>query len=698
MIIVMLLILIGLSNQNCSQREESMEDRYRWLEEVEGEKALEWVRERNKRMLEIAEADSGYTRLVKDIREVYDDDEQIVYPHVHGDVIFNFWQDSRNTRGLLRRSSLDSYLEGSPVWETILDLDALAEEEEENWVYKEQSVLLPEHRYTLITLSRGGADASVVREFDLQEKRFVDDGFVLPEAKSQVAWVDHDHILVGTDFGEGSLTESGYPRTLRLWKRGTPLEEAPVIFEGESEDVSVRCFSTYDNDNLQVYIVRAMTFFTSETYLFEGGEARRLPIPSDAYYSTFGDHALLNLNDDWEINGKTWRSGSLLSVRLTDLLSGSFDVEAIYEPDDRSTVSNWIACRDALYVHTLENVKGRLRVYHFDERGGWSSRAIPLPEFGAVSLISGDDLSNRIFFTFSDFLTPTTLYSHDPDESPELHEVKRLEGYFDTSGLVVEQKEAVSKDGTSIPYFIVRPHDLPYNGKAPTVLYGYGGFRVSQTPYYSGAIGRAWLEQGGVYVVANIRGGGEFGPEWHGAALKENRWRAYEDFTAVAEHLIESGVTSPEHLGIMGGSNGGLLVGVAFTHRPDLYNGVVCAVPLLDMRNYHTMLAGASWMAEYGDPDNPEEWEYIRTYSPYHNLKEDADYPEVLFMTSTRDDRVHPGHARKMAALMEEMGHPYLYFENMEGGHGGATNNEQHARRIALSYTYFRKKLFGEEK
>ncbi len=670
-------------------------DQFRWLEEVEGESALKWVREQNESVLAKAEGSPGYDQLFKDLREVFDDSERIAFPRIHGDAVYNFWQDADGPRGRMRRASLESYLAGSPSWETILDIDRLAEEEGENWTYQGQVRLDPEQRYSLISLSRGGSDASVIREFDLQRGEFVEDGFFVPEAKSQSAWIDRDHILIGTDFGEGSLTTSGYPRTLRLWKRGTKLEDAPVVFEGDVSDVSLRCHSETHGTGRRVFVTRAITFYTNEKYLFDDGEMKRLHFPEDAYFSTFKDQVILNLNSDWTVDGSTYRAGSLVSTDIEGILSGTIIIRPLYSPTERSTIQNWVTCQDALYLNTLENVRGRIYSYRFDE-GSWQGERVDLPELGSVAIISGDDLSDKVFLGYSDFLTPTTLYYFDPADSSKVREIARQPSYFDSSGLIVEQKETTSKDGTSIPYFIVRPAEMVYDGTAPTILYGYGGFRVSQTPSYSGGIGRAWLARGGVYVVANLRGGGEFGPEWHAAALKENRWRSYEDYIAVAEDLIESGVTSPKHLGIMGGSNGGLLVGVAYTHRPDLFNAVACLVPLLDMRHYHTMLAGASWMAEYGNPDLPEEWEYIQTYSPYHNLKENETYPEVLFITSTKDDRVHPGHARKMAALMKEMGHPYYYFENMEGGHAAGVNNEQIARRTALTFTYFAWKLMGE--
>ncbi len=694
-IILVSAIIGGIFVQLDKLNAQSVDDPWRWLEEVESEEALDWVRKRNSLFLERAEADPSYHDLHGRLLRMFDDTAKIEYPSIYGDQVYNFWQSADHERGIVRRKSLEDYLADRGSWETVLDIDQLADQEGENWVFQGSTVLETDPRYTIVRLSRGGADAAVMREFDRQTKEFVPDGFNLPEAKSRVAWIDPDHVIVGTDFGEGSMTTSGYPRTLRLWKRGTTVEEAEQIFEGETTDVSVSAWTHHGEERDYVFIGRGITFYTEHTWLYDDGKLVRVEIPEDASMWMFGDMMILKLQTDWEIGGTTWPGGSAISIDMKRFLEGDRDFTLLHQPDDRQAIEYLVAARDYVYLATLENVQGRIYRCRFVD-GAWEKTPLELPSPGSVDIVSSDREANRIFITYTDFLTPTTLFYHDPDESEEIREVRRQPEYFDASPYTVEQLEAVSKDGTRIPYFVLRPKDLEYDGTAPTILYGYGGFRVSMTPSYSGSTGLAWLEKGGVYVIANIRGGGEFGPEWHAAALKENRQRAFDDFIAVAEDLIDRKITSPEHLGISGGSNGGLLVGAVFTQRPDLFNAVSCGVPLLDMRNFHTMLAGASWMGEYGNPDVPEEWEYIRTYSPYHNLKEDVTYPEVLFITSTRDDRVHPGHARKMAARMEEMGHPYLYYENIEGGHGGAANNDQMARRVALSFIYFRWKLSDE--
>lgn len=672
------------------------DDPYRWLEDVDDPEALAWVEERNERFLEKIRRDNKVDAATEAFLEILDDDEKIDYPRFRGraDRLYNFRQDAKHVRGILRRTTVEQYLEGDPDWEVYFDVDALAEKEGVDWVFKGGTGLFPDYERTLLSFSRGGADAVEMREFDLRTGQFVENGFVLPEAKQGVTWIDEETVVVGTDFGEGSMTTSGYPRILKKWRRGTPLSEAETIFEGESTDVSLQCWAVPVGGDRYIHVIhRAITFYEHETYLMVDDGVERIDIPNDAYFGTFDDQMLLTLISDTTFGDRSYRAGSLLAIDFEAFRAGSRKFAVLFEPDERSALEDYSRTKDYLLVETLEDVRSRIYRYSFDGES-WQRTQVPAPDIAVSNVVSADEHSNRFFLTVNSPLTPTTLYFADLDESDELQVVRQQKEYFDTDGLITEQHHATSSDGTRIPYFIVRRADIPFDGSTPTILWGYGGFRVSQLPRYSAITGRGWLEQGGAFVTANIRGGGEFGPTWHAAALKENRQLAYDDFIAVAEDLIERKITSPEHLGIYGGSNGGLLVGATFVQRPDLMNAVVCGVPLLDMRNYHTMLAGASWMAEYGDPDKPEEWAYISRYSPYHNLKTDGEYPEVLFTTSTRDDRVHPGHARKMAARMEEMGHPYLYFENIVGGHGGATNNRQIAERYAMIYAYFRWKLF----
>ncbi|MBN2163782.1 MAG: S9 family peptidase [Pontiellaceae bacterium] len=667
-------------------------DPYLWLEEVTDESALDWVRQRNAKTEKELEADPAFEAIRKKILTILNSTERIPGIRKYGSFFYNFWRDEQHPCGLWRRTTLEEYRKDAPDWEIVLDLDQLAADENENWVWKGANVLYPDYDRCLVELSRGGADATVIREFDLKQKQFVADGFQLSEAKSNVDWRNRDVLYVGTDFGEGSLTDSGYPRVVKEWKRGTPLSEARLVFEGEAEDVSTSAWVAHDHGQVYEFIHRSITFFTNELFVRRGDEWVRLEKPADAEVSTFGEHLLLRLRSDWAITGRTYPSGALLAIDFEDYLSGSRELTVLFEPTERKSLSDIGQTKNYLLLTELDNVRSRPYAVQFME-GAWIRTPIEVPAFGSVWVRGVDpDESDDYFMTITDFLTPTSLFLGTAGQTGrEL--LKSLPAFFDTDGLEIQQFETVSNDGTRVPYFQVSRKGLKLDGGNPTLLYGYGGFEVSLQPYYSASVGSAWLERGGVYVLANIRGGGEFGPDWHNAARKENRQRAYDDFIAIAEDLIARKVTSPAHLGIRGGSNGGLLMGVMLTQRPDLFGAISCHVPLLDMLRYNKLLAGASWMDEYGDPDKPEEWAYIRNYSPYHHVFADRDYPRTLFMTSTRDDRVHPGHARKMVARMEEQGHDVLYYENIEGGHGGAANNEQSARMEALAYTFLWKQL-----
>ena len=664
-------------------------DPYLWLEDVEGEEALAWVEEQNELSLGYLEALPTFQALYQRNLEIYNSDERIPMPGIRGGAVYNFWKDADHVRGLWRRMPLADYLAGGADWEVLLDLDALADAEGEDWVWKGASCLRPDYRRCLLNLSRGGADATVVREFDTGAGAFVEDGFTLPEAKSQLSWVDENTVFVGTDFGAGSLTESGYPRSGRLWRRGEPLEQAPEAFGGEVTDVSAGAYRTWDGDTPYDLGYRTPDFFTQQSFLLgDDGEALRIEIPDDAQFR--GIHKgqmLLTLRSDWPVGGASFPQGALLSIDFAAFMDGARDFQVVFEPTATTFIDDGgvATTRDYLVLNLLDDVVSRLM--RFELVGGrWVGEALEMPNNGAITLVAAADDSNDLFYTHEGFLNPDTLY-HSADGGRGARAMKSLPEFFDAGGMKVEQHFAVSRDGTRVPYFLVLPKGFTADGSTPTLLYGYGGFEVSRTPAYSATVGHAWLSRGGAFVVANIRGGGEYGPAWHQAALRENRQRAYDDFIAVAEDLVARGVTSPRHLGIRGGSNGGLLTGVMLTQRPDLWNAVVVQVPLLDMKRYHLLLAGASWMAEYGDPDT-DDWDFIKEYSPYQNLDPDADYPKAFFTTSTRDDRVHPAHARKMVARMNEMGHDLLYFENTVGGHAGASDNTQAARNEALIYSY----------
>ena len=667
-------------------------DPFLWLEEVEGERALTWVEDRNATTLAELQAHPWFEVLRQDVLDIITSQERIAYPSTRGDVVYNFWTDADHERGIYRRASIGSYLSGSPEWQTVLDIDALAEREGVPWAYGGTSCLAPAYRHCMVNLSRGGSDAAEAREFDLVDGRFVDDGFFLPDAKSSIAWVDENTLLVATDWGEGSLTTSGYARVAKLWRRGTPLASAETLFEGEATDVAVFVGSFETAAGPQPVIYHRPSFFEGSLYLLRDGKLVKIDIPLDADPGLVGDQLTVYVRDPWTVADRTYGTGTVIAIALDAFLAGSRDFDVVIEPGPRQTVQGVSPTKDFLLVNVLDNVRGQLWKYRFDGVA-WSGEQVDAPDLGSVYPADVDVHSNRFFFTYSSFLQPTTLYVHHDDGRVE--EVRRMPAMFDAEDLVIEQHEATSRDGTKVPYWLVHRSGLERNGRNPTLLHGYGGFEVSVTSSYSATVGKAWIERGGVYAVANIRGGGEFGPAWHRSALKEHRQRAYDDFLAVAEDLIATGVTAPAHLGIEGGSNGGLLTGVALTQRPDLFGAAVIAVPLLDMRRYNKLLAGASWMAEYGDPDTPEAWAYISQYSPYQNVRADRSYPRPLFTTTTRDDRVHPGHARKMAALMLDQGHDVLYYENTEGGHGSGVTPDQQARMIAVTFTYLWSQLGG---
>ncbi len=671
---------------------QEQKDPYLWLEEVEGEKALEWVKAENKTTVETLQKQPEFQEIHKKILNILNSKARIAYPSIRGKYVYNFWKDDKNERGLWRRTSIAEYLKKTPEWETVMDLDALCLKEGKKWAYKDASYLFPEYHRALVSLSRGGGDAVVIREFDLQKKTFIEDGFTVPEAKGEAAWIDQNTVVISTDFGEGTMTTSGYPRFVKIWKRGTPLSEAKTLFQGKENDVG--SFGGVINTPERQYVVvtRVITFFTFNTFVMEKDDLVKIEIPEDAQFDGFfKNQMLVELKSDWNIAGKTYRQGALISIDYRKFLRGNRNFQVLFEPEERSSLISVSNTEDFILVNQLTDVRSEL-YKHILKDDTWITEKVNAPDYGTITVISADDFSNQYFFEYENFLEPSSLYYVSPD-GEKMEKVKSLPDFFNSGDFEVKQFEAISKDSTRIPYFVVLSKETQFDGSNPTLLYGYGGFEVSEQPYYSATVGTAWLEKGGVYVLANIRGGGEFGPKWHQAALKENRQKAYDDFIAVSEDLIQRKITTTQHLGIMGGSNGGLLVGVAFTQRPDLYSAVVCAAPLLDMQRYNKLLAGASWMAEYGDPDIPEEWEYIKKYSPYHNLEASKKYPKVLFTTTTRDDRVHPGHARKMAAKMEDQGHEFFYFENTEGGHGAGVTNEQRALMLSLEYVYLLKML-----
>ena len=666
-----------------------------YLEEIEGERALAFARAENARTLPVLEGDQRYKTNYDQALAIATATDRIPDVGFAGTgSLRNFWQDPEHVRGIWRETTRASYAGAQPAWRTLLDLDAVAKAENKNWVWKAAHCLAPDDALCLIELSDGGKDAVTVREFDTRTGRFVTGGFVSPEAKQDVAWLDADTVLIGTDWGAGSMTTSGYPYIVKQWKRGTPLASALEIFRGKPEDVATSAAVLRDQAGkvAAVMMERSVSFFETQHLLQVGdGVFRPLNLPAKSTLQGLVDDELIfTLEEDWK--GTVFREGDLISMSLTELKRNPASPPSlVLRPAANQSVETVMTTNGRLVVALYQDVKGGL-ISFVHGRGGWTQRRLDLPDFMSVTIGSASDRDDKVMVTVANYITPTTQYLVDA-ASGESSKIKTLPARFDASKHVMTQYWVTSNDGTRIPYFVVRPLDMKEDGATPTLLYAYGGFQISMTPSYSGTIGKLWLEHGGAYVVANIRGGGEFGPKWHNAALKADRQKAYDDFFAVSEDLIRRKITSPRRLGIMGGSNGGLLMGVALTQRPELYHAIVIQVPLFDMLGYTKLGAGASWIGEYGDPDVEEERAYLEVWSPYQNLEANQPYPEVYIDTSTKDDRVHPAHARKAAARLKELGYPYLYYENIDGGHSAAANLNESARRSALEFIYLTQKL-----
>ena len=671
-------------------------DPYQWLEEFRSPRALQQVEQWNARTLAVLERDPRYQRFFDQTLAIVQAEDRIASPTFRGEHVDNFWRDETNTHGLWRRTTLASYQTATPRWETVLDLDALSTAEGKNWVWAGASCLPPAYDRCLLSVSDGGQDADVVREFDPNARRFVDGGFTLAEGKQNATWIDRDNLLVGREWGPGTMTASGYAFILKRVRRGRPLAEAEEMFRGQASDVSVFPAALRDSDGRlrALMAIRGVTFFESEFHILRDGGPLRVPVPARSSFSGFFDGQLVfSLEEPWTVGGRTYPTGALVSFDLDQFLRQPTAVRPtlVYAPTPREAIQGTASTRNRLLVSMLENVRGAL--YSFAHQNGrWTRRRLPLPENSAISVVAARDEDDALFVNVASFTQPDTLWLGDA-ASGAMRQVKSLPARFDAANLVTEQFEATSRDGTRVPYFVVRRRDIPYDGSNPTLISAYGGFQVSRTPGYSGPLGKVWLENGGVYVLANIRGGGEFGPAWHQAGLNVNRQRIYDDFAAVGEDLIRRRITSPRRLGISGGSNGGLLTGVQMIQRPDLWNAVVIRVPLLDMIGFERIGAGASWAGEYGSVSNPAQRTFLAAISPYHALRPDRRYPTPFLMTSTNDDRVSPAHARKMAARMEAMGLPFQYYEDTAGGHSGDANLRQVARETALMYVYLARQL-----
>lgn len=730
---VVVIVVVGVTGvwrpleaDRVTQSVSPAEDPFIWLEDVHGEKPLAWVKEQNAKALAVLVADADYRKDYDSLLAVLDATDRIPFATLDHQHAFNFWQDADHPKGVWRRADINDYAKPEPRWDVLLDLDKLASLEKENWVWKGADCA-PSQTRCLVRLSRGGGDAMVVREFDLTSRAFIADGFTLPEAKSDVSYIDDNTILFGTDFGKGTLTNSGYPRIIKLWKRGAKVADATQVAEGKLEDVGLFPLVSRTTSGNRPLVVRAPTFFEGEYYAVKAdGTTAKLPLPlsADVKGITQG-HIVFTLRKDWNVDGPgdqdaglTEKGPSRSGLRAEDsarrvtssfktgsLLAFSFDQWArtgalpmpsvLYAPGPRASIDQVTTGRDGVYASIYDNVIGSIHVFRQlaapDGTAGvrWTDRKLDLPSNGSTAIVAANDYGPEAHFRFESFLVPTTLFADKGDGRPVA--IKSMPARFGAENLVTKQFGATSKDGTRIPYFVVRRKGA--RGPQPTVLYGYGGFQVSITPTYSASVGKLWLAKGGSYVVANIRGGGEFGPQWHDAALLANRQKAFDDFAAVAADVAKRGLTTPKQLGIAGGSNGGLLVSTVMTQHPELLGAVVCQVPLVDMIRYTMIGAGASWAAEYGDPADAQMAAYIRTYSPYQNVKKDGHYPPVFFVTATSDDRVTPVHARKMAARMLEQAHDVLFYENTDGGHAAAADHKQQAEMEALSFTYLKQKL-----
>lgn len=665
------------------------DDPYLWLEDISGEEALRWVRAHNEPTLTEL-CDDEFEAMRAQALEVLDTDARIPYVRRRGEYLYNFWRDAANPRGLWRRTTLDEYRSAETHWDVLIDVDSLAAADGENWVWAGADVIEPDHTLALISLSRGGSDAAIVREFDMRTREFVADGFALPEAKTHISWEDVNTVLVGTDFGEGSLTDSGYPRVIKRWRRGQPLQDATLVFSGASTDVIVAASVDRTPGFERTMVSRATDFFNDELHeLRHGDELVLIDAPTDATVSVHRQWLLIELRTEWQTRGTTYPAGALLAADYAQFVGGTAELAVVFAPDEHTCLHQYTWTRDRLLLVTLADVASRVEVV---TPGTWQAEPVAgIPANTNTVVVAADDLGDEIFVDSSGFDTPSRLLYGTA--GGELTEIKRAPAFFDADDIEVTQHFARSADGTAIPYFVVGQRIS--TGPRPTLLGGYGGFEVAQTPGYGGVLGRLWLARGGTYVLANIRGGGEYGPRWHTQAMRAGRHLVAEDFAAVASDLVHRGVTTVGQLGAQGGSNGGLLMGIMLTKYPELFGALVCQVPLLDMKRFHLLLAGASWVAEYGDPDNPDDWAFISEYSPYQNISTERRYPALLMTTSTRDDRVHPGHARKMTAALEAAGHRVRYYENIEGGHAGAADNAQTAFKSALAYGFLWRVLGG---
>lgn len=671
-------------------------DPYIWLEEVDSEQSMQWVKNANALTHDKYTSDPLYQELYKQALETLNGKSRLPSVNQRGKWLYNLWKDDKHPRGVYRRTTLKQFEKPNPKWKTVLDLSKYSEKMGKKYSFGGMNCLPPKNRRCLASLSYGGGDAAEVKEFDLKKRKFVKKGFQLPLAKSQTSWIDEDTLFVGTDFGKGSMTQSGYPRVVKKWKRGTPLEDAKIIFTGSENSVYAYGFAMRnDDDTVTELVVEATSFWEANIYQIVDNQAVKLHIPASARLGgTFDNKLVLSLKKDWTFDNQNFVQGEVVLAEVDVLRANKGKIESIIKPDAKTVIESVATSKNSLLITVMEDVNYKLCRFTKDKDGNWKVQTVPFEGNGTISVSNIDSETGDFFVQYESFITPPSLYYVNAETlKPQL--LKQQDPSFDGTQYKVEQYFTTSVDGTKVPYFVVMNKNTQFDGKNPTHIFSYGGFRNTLSPSYSGSYealsgsyGKLWLDRGGVFVLANIRGGGEYGPAWHQAALLKNRHKSYEDFEAIARDLVKRKITSAKHIGIEGRSNGGLLVTATMTRHPELYGAVICGVPLTDMLRYHKLLAGASWMGEYGNPDDTEMHDYIKSYSPYQNLKANEKYPPIFFYTSTRDDRVHPGHARKMAALMKSQGHEVEYYENLEGGHKGFSTNEQLAQRIALSYMH----------
>ena len=691
-------LLSGAQQSSPDQSSSEQPDKYTWLEDIHGEKPMEWVKAEDARTAAVIEKQKAFAQLQSDALQVLDSPDKLAFPVFRGGLVYNTWRDKDHVRGIVRRTSLESYLTDDPKWETVIDYDALGKQDKQSWVGMGLDCLEPNQENCLVALSVGGEDAITLREMNLKTAKFVEGGFVTPRGKQGVAWENKDSLLIARDWGPGTMSESGYPITIRRWKRGEPLDQAKELFRGETKDTAVEAIALVDGQGHRVSIIdRARSIFESEYYLLLPSGPRKLNLPPKSELKGLQDNQLLvSLKEEWTPEGQTKRfaPGTVISLNLNAAKADPMHLKptVLFAPTEQEFAQQVATTKNHVLLTTLEHVQGRAYVYTHGKDGMWTRKQLPVPENLTIGISTTSETDDRFFMAQTGFLTPSSVWLGDASEG-WLRPGKTQMALFDGSRDVVEQLQATSKDGTKVPYFVVHRKDMPLDASTPTLMTAYGGFEVSLTPYYDSVMGKLWLERGGSFVLANIRGGGEFGPAWHEAGLKTHRQRIYDDFYSVAQDLVARKITSARRLGIRGGSNGGLLMGVEFTQHPEMWNAVVIQVPLLDMLGFEHMSAGASWVGEYGSVKVPEERAFLASISPYNQLKPDGHYPEPLIFTTTADDRVGPVHARKFAAKMEEYHLPFYYDEITEGGHGIGADNRQAARSDAEEYTYLMMKL-----